>query len=209
MSRAKRRVARHGSLRTRGFTLIEVLVALAIVAIGMAALLAALGSSADSITYQRDKSFAEWVALNRIAEARVATKRPTKGAKNSGEVEMAGVKWRWQEEVLETEVKGILRIDVSVRPASIPGDKDEGWYTTVTGIVGDALAPPRGDMDPFGAPMQQGGPGGEGNPQGQGGQGQGQNQGQNSGQNSGQGSGNNNPNPSNPPNTPQTPPVTD
>ena len=51
-----------------GFTLIEVLVALAIVTIGMGALLAALGSSADSASYQRDKTFAEWVALNRIEE---------------------------------------------------------------------------------------------------------------------------------------------
>ena len=43
------------------------------------------------------------------------------------------------------------------------GPKDSGWYTTVTGITGDALALPRGDMDPFGIPAQPTGPGG-GNP---------------------------------------------
>jgi len=143
----------------RGFTLVEVLVALAIVTLGMAALLAALGSSADSASYQRDKTLAEWVALNRIEEERLALKRPTKG-KTEGETEMAGVKWKWAEEVLETEVKGIVRIDVSARPSDAKVGKDV-WYTTVDGIVGDALAPARGDMDPYGAPLQPGpGPGG-------------------------------------------------
>jgi general secretion pathway protein I len=140
-----------------GFTLVEVLVALAIVTLGMAALLAALGSSADSASYQRDKTLAEWVALNRIEEERLALKRPTKG-KTEGETEMAGVKWKWAEEVLETEVKGILRIDVSARPADARVGKDV-WYTTVSAIVGDALAPARGDMDAYGAPLQPG-PGG-------------------------------------------------
>ena len=50
----------------RGFTLIEVLVALAIVTIGMAAVLEALTSSARATLYLRRKSFAEWVAINQI-----------------------------------------------------------------------------------------------------------------------------------------------
>lgn len=149
--------------RTKGFTLVEVLVALAIVTIGMAALLAALGSSADSASFQRDKTFAEWVALNRIEEVRLATQRPKKG-KSEGTAEMAGQQWKWAQEVLETEVKGILRVDVSVRPSNAPGGTNASWFTTVSGIVGDALAPPRGDMDPYAAPMQPPGPGGLGNP---------------------------------------------
>jgi general secretion pathway protein I len=160
--------------RTSGFTLVEVLVALAIVTIGMAALLTALGSSADSASYQRDKTFAEWVALNRIAEVRLAQQKPQKG-KSDGEAEMAGQKWKWAQEVLETEVKGILRIDVSVRPADAPGGDKAPWYTTVSGIYGDALAPPRGDMDPYGMPMQPTGPGGLGDQNGQNGQNPGNN----------------------------------
>ena len=58
-----------------GFTLIEVLVALAIVAIGMAAVLGALNSSADTVSYLRDKTFAQWVALNRIAGLRLSGQR--------------------------------------------------------------------------------------------------------------------------------------
>jgi general secretion pathway protein I len=151
------------ALGASGFTLIEVLVALAIVTVGMAALLGALSSSADSAAYLRDKTFAEWVALNRIEEVRLALQRPTKG-KSDGESELAGRKWRWAQEVLETEVKGIMRVDVSVRPEDAPGAKDTTWYTTVSGIVGDALALPRGDMDQYGAALSPG-PGGTGNPQ--------------------------------------------
>lgn len=142
--------------RAKGFTLVEVLVALAIVTIGMAALLSALGSSADSASYQRDKTLAEWVALNRIEEVRLALQRPKKG-KSDGEMEMAGEKWKWAQEVLETEVKGIVRVDVSVRPLNVPG-KDGVWYTTVSGIVGDALAPPSGDMDPYATAVPLGNP---------------------------------------------------
>jgi general secretion pathway protein I len=150
--------------RARGFTLIEVLVALAIVAIGMAALLSTLSSSADGASYQRDKTFAEWVALNRLAEVRLALQRPSKG-KTDGEVELAGRKWKWSQEVLETEIKGVMRIDVSVRPSDVGGISDRAWFTTVSGITGDALALPRGDLDPFSAaPPGPGGPGGPGGP---------------------------------------------
>jgi general secretion pathway protein I len=204
MSGAHSPARRSPAQRTSGFTLVEVLVALAIVAMGMAALFAALSSSADSASYLRDKTFAEWVAMNRIEEVRLAAKRPSKG-KSNGEVEMAGQKWRWAEEVQETEVKGILRIDVSVRPASIPGDSDQGWYTTVSGIVGDALALPRGDMDQYATANPPGSQGGEGNPRNDNTQGNntGNNTGNNSGENSGSNSGNNNP-----PRQPPTPPPT-
>jgi general secretion pathway protein I len=148
--------------RSGGFTLIEVLVALAIVTFGMAALLSALSSSADSVAYLRDKMFAEWVALNRIEEVRLALRRPTKG-ESEGEAEMAGRRWRWRQEVNETEIKGMMRIDVSVRPVDAPGGKDSGWYATLSAMTGDALALPRGDMDPFATalpPSAGGGPNG-------------------------------------------------
>jgi len=153
------------SRRSAGFTLIEVLVALAIVTFGMAALLGALSSSADSVAYLRDKTLAEWVALNRIEEVRLALRRPTKG-ESEGEAEMAGRRWRWRQEVNETEIKGMMRIDVSVRPVDAPGGKDSGWYATLSAMTGDALALPRGDMDPFASalPPGAGGPNGPNGP---------------------------------------------
>jgi general secretion pathway protein I len=131
-------------VRARGFTLIEVLVALAIVTFGMAALLASLTSSADTASYLRDKSFAEWIGLNRIAELRVANRRASLG-KTTGTVEYAGRDWQWQQEVLELQVEGLRRVDVSVRSADgAPRDFSGPWTVTVSGVFGDAIAAPSG-----------------------------------------------------------------
>jgi general secretion pathway protein I len=125
----------------RGFTLIEVLVALAIVAVGMAAVMRALSSSADTVFYLKDKTFAQWVALNQIANLRVTGQIPAVG-NSEGDIDYAGRKWHWRQEVVASEVPGVERIDVRVRPADVKGDANSGWYTTVSGIYGDAVAGP-------------------------------------------------------------------
>ncbi len=146
-----------------GFTLTEVLVALAIVAMGMAALMTALTSSASTTIYMKDKALADWVALNQIEATRLSLQRPTKG-ETDGDADMAGRKWKWHQEVMETEVKGIMRIDVSVKPTEVTGDSN--WYTTISAITGDALAVARGDIDFYAREPAQGsgGPGPNGNP---------------------------------------------
>ena len=133
-------------MRPRGFTLIEVLVALAIVAVGMAAVLGAMTSAADTAYHLRDKTFAQWVALNQIAETRLKPQLPSKG-KSTGDVEFANRKWTWEQDVEPLEFKGMWRIDVSVRPAEIPESKKNSWYATETGVVGDALDYQYGNQD--------------------------------------------------------------
>jgi general secretion pathway protein I len=135
--------------RERGFTLIEVLVALAIVAIGMAAVLGALTSSASTILYMRDKTLAQWVALNHIAEQRLLPQIPQVG-NSDGDVDYAGSKWHWRQETVATAVQGMVRMDVRVRPADSKADNDHGWYVTLSGITGDALSAPRGDLPLWG-----------------------------------------------------------
>jgi general secretion pathway protein I len=125
---------------SRGFTLIEVLVALAIVAIGMAAVLESLTSSANTTMYLQDKTFAGWVALNRIETVRLSGTIPQAGTSNDN-ISFAGQSWEWQQKVTTTQIPGMVEIEVDVKPADSTAGDDKGWYATATGFMGSAIAP--------------------------------------------------------------------
>lgn len=134
----------------RGFTLIEVLVALVIVAVGMAAVLSALSSSASTVSFLRDETFAQWLALNQIATLRISGQQPPVG-NTDGDTDFAGRSWHWRQEVVSTEVPGVVRIDVKVRPKEIKAGDDEAWTTTVSGISGNSVGIPDGYNPSWGA----------------------------------------------------------
>ena len=117
--------------RAAGFTLIEVLVALAIAAIGLAAVLAVVTHSARNEIYFRDKTFASWIGQNRITEARLAATLPSVD-QTKGELEYAGQNWKWEQTVTQTDVAGLRRVDVAVRFADAAPEQP---IATVTGFV--------------------------------------------------------------------------
>lgn len=121
----------------RGFTLIEVVVALIVVSLGMLAVIETVGSTARNSSYLRDKTIAHWVAMNKLTEVRLQANAPAID-KSSDEVEMAGREWRWTVEVKQTPVETIRRIDVSVRPAEAP---EKSSMASVSGFFGTAVAP--------------------------------------------------------------------
>lgn len=125
-----------------GFTLVEVLVALVIVALGSAAVLSALTTGADSTARLRERSFAEWVASNRLVEARTSREAPKPGSRE-GEVEFAGSTWQWREDIGRTPIKGMLQIKVSARPKAADGEREE-WLVTLIGFHGASVAAPPG-----------------------------------------------------------------
>ncbi|HZW60263.1 MAG TPA: type II secretion system minor pseudopilin GspI [Woeseiaceae bacterium] len=125
-----------GALRAlRGFTLVEVMVALAIAAISLAAVAAAVSQMADAATAMRDRTYASWIAQNRITEMRLANVVP-EVSETHGEASFAGQEWTWTATVSETGVDNLFRVDVAVSLA----DSD---YTirTVTGFIGEPVIP--------------------------------------------------------------------
>lgn len=82
----------------RGFTLLEVLVALAILALALAAGIRAAGSNVDNAAYLRDRSMAHWVAMNKVAEMQTFNKFPAPGSTERGTTLLAGVEWYWKVE---------------------------------------------------------------------------------------------------------------
>ncbi len=134
--------------RVRGFTLIEVLAALVIVALGMLGVIEAVTQSARNGTYLREKTLAHWIALNVITEKRLQPDPPPV-TESSGDVEFAGQRWRWSMQVTQTQVASLRRMDVSVRPADAP---DSSALATVTGFYGTAIgAAGGGQLDWSGA----------------------------------------------------------
>ena len=99
--------------RARGFTLIEVLVALAILAIAMAALVTEIAGYVGSAGRMREMTLGLWVAHNRLTEIELQPGWPDIGT-SDGEVEMAGREWRWNVTVAETPDPKVRRVNILV-----------------------------------------------------------------------------------------------
>jgi general secretion pathway protein I len=115
----------------KGFTLIEVMVALAIVAFSLTAITASMNQMIDAANSMRERTYASWIAQNKITELRMANATPETSS-SSGEVTYANADWEWQATVSETGVDNFYRIDVSVSHAG-----SEYIVRTVTGFVGE------------------------------------------------------------------------
>ena len=85
-----------------GFTLFEVLVALAIMAVALAALLRASGVAADNSELMKQRMQATWAAQNHIALLQARREWPAAGGSNGEQSEEGGRVLRWQQEVSET-----------------------------------------------------------------------------------------------------------
>jgi len=118
--------------RARGFTLIEVLVALAVAALGLAAALSVVTHSARNVNYLRDKTLASWIALNQITTVHLSLQLPSVD-KTDGDLDYANDKWKWVQTVTQTDVPGIRRLDIAVRRA---GDPEDAPIASMTAFVG-------------------------------------------------------------------------
>lgn len=141
--------------RSAGFTLIEVLVALAVIALGLTAVIKALGEYTDSTNYTRQKTLASWVATNKLTEIAVAPTWPALGDYDE-DVEFARQRWRCAIEVSETAVENLRRVDVLVSLVSKP--------ELVVHKVSALIEPPapQGFLPPQWSAPPTGGEGGEG-----------------------------------------------
>lgn len=150
--------------RARGFTLVEVLVALLIVALGLTALMSTVSGTARSSGYLRDKALAQWIALNRLVEVRLNIK---KAGQNSdlGELDYANRRWHYDTRYFDTSIASMRRVVVRVwagdakatgnplaesssflgSALSTPGSSNVDW-TIVT-----KAPPPGGNPPPGGA----------------------------------------------------------
>jgi len=130
---------RRARRRSAGFTLLEAMVALAIVALGMTAVNTQLNRYVVSAGFIEQKTLASWIASNVLTDLSVAPEWPAIGEQRD-EVEFAQRQWVWAAEISETPVENLRRVDVTV--SLVAGDNSESEIHTMSGFL--EPPPPRG-----------------------------------------------------------------
>ncbi len=102
-----------------GFTLIEILVALFVLAIALVATARSLGAATDTTAALRDRALARWVAEDQLTNLELQRAWPALDVKE-GDAEMGGRAFRWSQETTPTPVARMRRVEVSV---FLPGTK--------------------------------------------------------------------------------------
>ena len=121
--------------RRAGFTLIEVLVALAIISIALLAALRAAGQGTSNVGELRSRLLAGWVAENMLAEHRARGDWLPLGIQR-GTAREGGLEFAWREEVIATPNPAFRRVDVFVFAA--PEES-----RSLAHLSGFAVQPPR------------------------------------------------------------------
>jgi general secretion pathway protein I len=96
-----------------GFTLVEILVALAVLAIALTATARSLGAAIDTTAALRDRTLARWVAEDRLAELELGQEWPALDVKE-GDADMGGHAFHWRQETGVTPAPRMRRVEVSV-----------------------------------------------------------------------------------------------
>ncbi len=109
-----------------GFTLLEAIIALAIVAMALPALITLVMTQLDGSAAIRNKTYAYWVAENELTRLRLLQQQKAKKVlssyqipdKDSGQVDLAGLRWHWQLNTVALDslpVPGFKRVEITVR----------------------------------------------------------------------------------------------
>jgi general secretion pathway protein I len=115
--------------RNSGFTLIEMLVALTILAIALAAVQRSVSGSLDNAFELKQRLLASWVADNRLTELRAARLLPAPGDANGEEIQ-AGITFRWKSQVSVTPNPYVERVEITVS-----NSKSEHALATLVGYL--------------------------------------------------------------------------
>jgi general secretion pathway protein I len=128
------------NFRQRAFTLLEVLIALVVLALSLGAVIQAAGDYTINQAYLRDRTFATWVARNQLATMLLEGEWPSIGQKKGdAELPVAGDdrparEWRWVVQVTQTPEEDLRRLDIDVFATN--ADDDAEPLASLSGFIG-------------------------------------------------------------------------
>ena len=108
------------SYKQKAFTLLEVLVALAVLTMGLGTVIKVAGGQASQLSYLKNKTIALWIANNKANEIQLGD-WPDTGT-SSGHESMAKQEWQWKIKVSNTPDKDLRRLDVEVNKENEEGE---------------------------------------------------------------------------------------
>ena len=111
------------------------MVALAIIALSLTAVAAKMARMIDTSNSMQERTYASWIAQNKITEMRLANVIP-EVTTSSGDVEYANRSWRWRAVVAETGIENLFRVDVEITSAD-----SNVVIRKVTGFIGEPVIP--------------------------------------------------------------------
>ncbi len=133
----------------KGFTLVEVMVALMIVAMALPALVILVMSQVDGAAHIRNKTYAMWIAENELTRLTLLKNKELfpnfkLAEKDTGKLEMMGLQWQWKYETSAAEeipMEGALKLDIDI---AVLGIADGSGFKGVQDSAVDFIAHLRG-----------------------------------------------------------------
>jgi general secretion pathway protein I len=118
--------------RERGFTLLEVLVALAVAAVALSAAVSVVGLYVSNSARIQERIYAHWAASTVLVNGQLLEPWPDTEV-SEGAVSFGGRNWFWRKSVAETSYDGVRRIEVQV----FPDEDDDEPVTRLTGYAAE------------------------------------------------------------------------
>lgn len=106
--------------KQRAFTLLEVMVALAVLAMGLGAVMKVSATQATQLAYIKNKTIALWVAENKANEIQLED-WPETGTRTGREL-MATQEWTWKVKISNTADKDLRRMDIEINDVTGKGE---------------------------------------------------------------------------------------
>jgi len=111
--------------RQTGFTLMEVLLALAVIAIALTALLKVTAQNIESTHRIKEKNISHWIAMQAVTMIQLNLVQLTPNQESTQVTTMLGQKWYWRAKFTSTATPSVQQITILVSPKEIGPFREE------------------------------------------------------------------------------------